>query len=56
MSPENKEIEVHIFEDGRYFTRAYGVNEPDAAEDELVPELVPVSVLPGLEIDVKDIF
>jgi len=56
VSPEDKGIEVHIFENGRYFTRAYGVNEPDAAEDERVPEIVPVSVLPGLEIDVKDIF
>jgi Uma2 family endonuclease len=54
--PESKEIEVHVFDDGRYFTRLFGVNEPDAKKEEMVNEIIPVSVLSGLEIDVKDIF
>jgi Uma2 family endonuclease len=54
--PENKEIEVHLFDDGRYFMQAYGVNEPDTKEEDMAREIVPVSVLPGLEINAKDIF
>ena len=56
VSPETREIEVHVFDNGRYFTQGYGVNEPDAKEDERVRDLIPVTVLPGLEIDVKEIF
>jgi Uma2 family endonuclease len=56
VSPEDEEIAVHIFDEGRYFTRIYGVNEPDTREDERGPEIVPVTVLPGLEINTKDIF
>ncbi|GHV72004.1 hypothetical protein AGMMS49928_26830 [Spirochaetia bacterium] len=56
VSPEEKGIETYIFDEGRYFAQTYGINEPDTPENEQVPEIVPVSVLPGLEIDVKDIF
>jgi Uma2 family endonuclease len=56
VSPETKEVEVHVFENGRYFTRIYGIIEPDDKEKEMLPEVIPVSVLPGLEIDVKDVF
>lgn len=56
VSPETQDIEVYVFDNGRYFTRYYGINEPDAKKDELVDEVAPVSVLPGLEINLKDIF
>ena len=56
VSPETREIEIHVFDNGRYFTQGYGVNEPDAKEDERIRELLPITVLPGLEIDVKEIF
>ena len=56
VSPENKEITVHILENDRYFTRAYGINDPDSEEAVQVPEIVPVSVLPGLKINCRDIF
>jgi Uma2 family endonuclease len=49
--PENKEIEVHILEEGRYNTQVYGVKEDDD-----IPEIIPVTVLPGLTIDTKNIF
>jgi hypothetical protein len=35
---------------------AYGVKYPDAKLNMYVPEIIPVTVLPGLEIDLKDIF
>ena len=56
VSPENREIDVHLLENNRYITRLYGINEHDAVDNTTVPEVVPVSVLPGLEIDVRDIF
>ena len=56
VSPENEEIDVNIFHEGQYFHRLYGINPPDVKENERAPELVPVTVLPGLEIDTKDIF
>jgi hypothetical protein len=40
----------------------YGIIQPDDKEKErpcggiAVPEIIPVSVLPSLEIDVKDVF
>ena len=54
--PENKEIEVNLFDQGRYFHRIYGINESDAKKEDLVKEIIPVTVLSGLEIDTKDIF
>ena len=54
--PEERAVDVHILEQGRYFTLAYGVNDIDAKEDERVVEIIPVATLPGLEIDLKDIF
>ena len=54
--PEGKYIEVHHYSEGRFSTLAYGVNEPDFKENERGPEIIPVSVLSGLEIDTKDIF
>jgi Uma2 family endonuclease len=54
--PEDQGIAAHIFDDGKYYTRAYGVNRPSDKEDMRVPEVIPVSVLPGLEIDLKEIF
>ncbi|MDR3020013.1 MAG: Uma2 family endonuclease [Treponema sp.] len=54
VSPDHNEIEVHLFESGKL--KIYGVNEPDTPEDSIIPEIAPVAVLPGLEIDVKTIF
>jgi len=56
VSPENKEIEVCLLDNGRYVSIWYGINEPETAEKDMIPEIVPVTVLPGLEIDVKAIF
>ena len=54
MSPDEKEIEVHLFETKTI--KNYGKNEQETPEDSKLPEIAPVSVLPGLEIDVNDIF
>ena len=56
--PEDEAIEVHLLDEERerYTTLTYGINPPDTKENERAPEIVPVAILPGLEIDVKDIF
>ena len=54
VSPEDCEIEVHLFENN--VTKFYGKNDSDTPDDSELPETVPVFILPGLEIDVKDIF
>ena len=54
VSPEDREIEVHLFE--KNLIKFYGMNEAETPEDSLLPEIVPVFTLPGLEIDVKDVF
>ena len=56
VHPLDKAIEVHTFDNGRYFTSVYGLNQSDDKENERVPEIIPVSILSGFEIDVKDIF
>ena len=54
--PEENGIDVHLYDKGHYTTRGYAVNDSDVKENERAPEIVPVTILPGLEIDVKDIF
>jgi len=54
--PEAQAIEVHILDNDRYLTRVYGVTEPNDKKHERLPEVIPVTVLPGLDIDTKDIF
>jgi len=54
VSPNDNEIEVYLFGDN--LCKIYGVNDPETSEDSMVPEIIPVFVLPGLAIDVKDIF
>ena len=54
VSPDDSEIEVHLFENNSI--KLFGKNEAETAEDQKLPEIVPVFILPGLEIDVKDIF
>ena len=56
VSPENKGIEVHVFDEGRYFTHTYRIDDGDARDGERALEVIPVSVLSGLKIDLKDIF
>ena len=54
--PEYNEIDVNILGENRYDTQAYGINGPDTKKNKRLEEVIPVTVLPGLEIDVKDIF
>lgn len=54
--PEDNVVEVSIYKEGQYNNRVYGLNEPETRENERFKEIVPVSVLPGLEIDLNDIF
>ena len=54
VSPEDCEIEVHLFENNSI--KLYGINESETPDDTKLPEIVPVFVLAGLEIDVNDIF
>jgi len=54
--PEDKGIEVNILDGKRYFRMVYAINDSDTKPNEEAPEIIPVTVLPGLNIDVKDIF
>jgi Uma2 family endonuclease len=45
IEPENRQVKVHLLEKGHYVTATYGVSD-----------VVPVTVLPGLTIDLKTIF
>ena len=54
--PESKEIEVNIYDRGHFIHNIFGVHAPDAKKDKFIQEIIPVTVLPGLEIDAKDIF
>ena len=53
VSPDDGEIEVHLFENNSI--KFFGKNESETPDDTKLPEIAPVFVLPGLEIDVKDI-
>ncbi|MCL2006859.1 MAG: Uma2 family endonuclease [Treponema sp.] len=54
VSPENREIEVNIFENNKI--NVYGKNDDDTPDDLKLPELAPVFILPGLEINLKEVF
>ena len=54
--PEEKLMEVNILKEGRYSTRVYGINDSNDEKYGKVDEIIPVTVLPGLQIDAKDIF
>jgi Uma2 family endonuclease len=57
VDPEARLVEVHILDKGRYVTSAYGISDP--IEERLrgyVSEVAPLTVLPGLSIDLKTIF
>jgi Uma2 family endonuclease len=54
VSPEDCEIEVHLFEENSI--KFFGINDSDTPEHLKLPDVATVFVLPGLEINVKDIF
>ena len=54
VSPDDSEIEIQIFKNN--FIKFYGKNGQETPEDEKLPEIIPVNILPGLEIDVNEIF
>jgi Uma2 family endonuclease len=57
VTPEEKMVEVYLYDQGgRYSVLTFGVNDANTKENERAPEIIPVSVLAGLEIDTKDIF
>jgi len=54
VSPDEKDITVYYFENNSI--ELFGVNKEEIHENDKKPEIAPVNVLPGLEIDVKEIF
>jgi Uma2 family endonuclease len=56
VNPETQSVQVHILDQGRYTTAAYGICDPKEPYREYTSTIVPVSVLPGLTIDLKTIF
>jgi Uma2 family endonuclease len=51
-----KSVQVFVLSDGKYVTEVYGINASDTPETDMVEDIVPVTVLPGLKIDLKQIF
>jgi Uma2 family endonuclease len=56
VDPETKMIQIHLLDHGRYITSVYGICDPDDENQKYVSDLAPVSILPGLIIDLKQIF
>jgi Uma2 family endonuclease len=56
VNPETQSVQVHILDQGRYTTAAYGICDPEDPYREHTSDMAPVSVLPGLTIDLKTIF
>ena len=54
VSPDDNDIDVHLFE--KNLVNYYGKNEPETPEDEKIKDIIPVSVLPGLEINLNEVF
>jgi Uma2 family endonuclease len=69
VDPETEGIQVFILNGDKYEAKIYSLNKPDAKpggpagdeirgspSEEIVPDKVPVSVLPGCVIDLKEVF
>jgi Uma2 family endonuclease len=56
VEPEDKLVQVHILDKGRYVTSAYGISDPEEADKYFVSDVVSLTVLPGFSIDLKTIF
>jgi Uma2 family endonuclease len=56
VDPDARVVRVNLFENGKYISRAYGLIDPDEPLPKYEQDIVPVTVLPGLEIDLKLVF
>lgn len=59
VDPDAKLVQVHLLDEGRYVTKVYGVYNPltdTENERKYMPDIAPVSVLPGCFIDLNTIF
>jgi Uma2 family endonuclease len=56
VDPVTRSVQAHIFDRGRYVTSGYGVIDPSDPDSRYVSDMAPVSVLPGLVIDLKTVF
>jgi Uma2 family endonuclease len=56
VDPDTRSVQAHILDRGRYVTSGYGVIDPSDPDSRYVSDMAPVSVLPGLVIDLKTVF
>jgi Uma2 family endonuclease len=61
VDPEQESIQVHVLQEDRYTTEVYALPReeeelPPALAKVEVPSVAPVSVLPGLKIDLREVF
>jgi Uma2 family endonuclease len=54
--PDTASVQIHILDRGRFVTNAYGIVNPEDALAKYTSDRAPVSVLPGLKIDLKTVF
>jgi Uma2 family endonuclease len=57
VEPDARLVQIHLLKEGRYVTSAYGVYDTKKEEDKrFVSEVAPVTVLPGLSINLAEVF
>jgi Uma2 family endonuclease len=56
VDPDAASVEVYILDQGRFMASAYGIVDPEDPLAKYTSDKAPVSVLPGLEIDLKTVF
>jgi Uma2 family endonuclease len=56
VDPDAPSVQVYTLDRGRFIAGAYGIVDPEDEPAEYTSDKAPVSVLPGLEIDLKTIF
>ncbi|MDR0709113.1 MAG: Uma2 family endonuclease [Spirochaetaceae bacterium] len=56
VDPDTASVQVHVLDQGRFMTDAYGIIDPEDELAKYTSDRAPVSVLPGLEIDLKTVF
>jgi Uma2 family endonuclease len=56
VDPTERAVQVFLHDGSRFTTTGYRLNKPDESEKNRLPEKIPVTILPGCEIDLHAIF
>jgi len=56
VDPTERAVQVFLHDGSRFTTTGYRLNKPDESEKNRLPEKIPVTILPGCEIDLHAVF